>query len=108
MSNLNLDILTARRTHIKRIVEYQNETEVIMIPLWKSILITIGLCAMCASFAYSVRPNPEVITKIEHVRVSTPVPTCETPFSLKKVKHYQQVVDQLAAAIPETALRNHR
>lgn len=61
------------------------------------VALTLGLCAMCSSYAYSVRPASQVI---EHL---VPVSTC-TPLSRLQPAHYQGS-KLFAAAIPATALQ---
>lgn len=39
-----------------------DESEVIMVPLWKAALITLGLSAMAGSFGYSIQPDLPIIT----------------------------------------------
>ena len=103
---LNRGILTAPQPRQRfRLSARPSKPEVIMVPLWKAILVTAGLLAMTASFVYSVRPAPEVITKVQQVPVDHPVPACKPLFSGKQITHYRQVVDQLAAAVPASALK---
>lgn len=48
---------------------YMEDPQIIMVPLWIAIIVTIGLCAMSASLAYSVRPAPKLVThvlKVDH------------------------------------------
>lgn len=112
MRNLNRGILTAKNVEITesdwKYLARQNgkieiyHEEVMSVQLWKVIMIVIAFSSMSASLAYSVRTEPEVIT------IEKPVPTCATPLSMSRMPHYRGMVQQLAAAIPETALRNHR
>ena len=123
MKTLNRGILTAKNINLSERelrmlknfnypMQVHNEPQ--GVPILKVILIVIAFSAMSASYAYSVRPAPIVITKIEKVPVDRPVPTeklvpaCETPLSLSKHTHYRGWIEQLAEAVPETALRNHK
>lgn len=84
----------------------QQEPEIIMVPLWKAIAVTIGLLWMTASFVYSVRPEAQFITKVQQVPVDHPVPTCDAPLALAKSRAFHGMQKQLAAAIPASALKH--
>lgn len=104
--SLNNGILTAgRAAHVRRIVRHQSRHTVTAVPLWKAIMVTIALCAMSSSYAYSVRPDPITITKIRTVQVDHPVPACKPPASLTRMKGYRGMQSQLAAAVPASALK---
>jgi hypothetical protein len=105
-ATINRGILTAPQPRQRvRYAGRRQSPPVMTVPLWKAILVTVGLCMMCSSFAYSVRPDPIVVTKVKQVSVDHPVPACKPLFSGKQITHYRQVVDQLAVAVPASALK---
>lgn len=65
----------------------------------KVVLLIIIFSLMAGSFGYSLRQDPVVIEKL------VPVSTCEPIGSLTHKHNYRGMVMQLAAAVPETALR---
>ena len=85
---------------------YIQAPEVITVPLWKATVVMIGLLSMTASFVYSVRPAPEVVMKVREVPVDHLVPTCDAPLALTKSKAFIGMQQQLAAAVPASALRH--